>query len=265
MSVANVTGSLMLDRPLTANRLAYLKKLAATKRVYRDEKVLGYYSDPVRNGVELSLGADGEFFVGNDGMDPNDKSILDEDSPPGEQPSEWCPWEPNEAGTSLVVNNNRDYETDDEWLKYIVKKFLIPWGHTLNGEIVLVEDEEFLKITVNNNEVEVEGGEADDVKEAVSASCCGARCGAPPQQDNTYRVLDEKWNVLVQLREELVKGGVPTEAANKILAGSGYKCKMQTPGRLVEAATNLYKMLVSKNFDTPEAIKLVVLYLTNEQ
>lgn len=244
-----------LDRPLGSNRLAYLKKFAATKRVYRDEKVLGYYSDPVRHGVELPVGKDGEFFVGNDGMDPNDRSIIDEDETPASQPSEWCSWEPNDAGTELVVNSHSDFDTDVDWLKYVVDKFLVPWGHVLSGQVTLTEEGETLKVTVCNNAVAWET--AEDVPAVGSAQT------PPPVQDTNYRVLDDKWNMLVGLKNELVRSGLPAEVATKVLAGTSYKSKIQSKDEYVSKAVNLYKMLSANGFDVPEAVKLTVSYLVN--
>ena len=42
---------------------------------------------------------------------------------------------PSEDGTTLAWDKGEKFYDYTEWLQYIVKHFLIPWGMTLNGEV----------------------------------------------------------------------------------------------------------------------------------
>lgn len=70
----------------------------------------------------------------------------------------WCQWVPNEDGTAIVYTENEIsgyYCT--EWLAYIVKTFLEPWGYVLNGRATWsgedYSDPDLGVIVVRDNEV----------------------------------------------------------------------------------------------------------------
>lgn len=48
----------------------------------------------------------------------------------------WCQWVPNADGTAIVYTEDEisGYHLE-EWLEYIIKTFLVPWHHTLNGRV----------------------------------------------------------------------------------------------------------------------------------
>lgn len=50
-------------------------------------------------------------------------------------PGIWCQWVPTEDGQGIEWDGNEKFYAYVEWLDYIVKKFLTPWGITLSGEV----------------------------------------------------------------------------------------------------------------------------------
>lgn len=50
-------------------------------------------------------------------------------------PGYYCPWIPNEEGTCIEWDGNERPYDYVEWIRYLLKTFLIPWGHTLNGKV----------------------------------------------------------------------------------------------------------------------------------
>lgn len=131
---------------------------------------------------EEIYGNDGEFFAKDDGNSgqTTDNSIIDHNTPPGQvgynekgdfnyvwdenqrrskeglcQPGLWCGWTVN--SNSLFWDGGEKFYSYIEWLKYLINKFFIPWGITLNGEIEWEGEEssDFGKIVVTDNEVTV--------------------------------------------------------------------------------------------------------------
>ncbi len=118
---------------------------------------------------EEIYGVDGEFFANEDGYrgQISDDSIIDYNTPPGHvsytkkgkkgigQPGLWCGWTVD--SDTLFWDGGEKFYYYIEWLEYMINKFFIPWGITLNGEIEWVGEEssDFGKIVVTNNEVKV--------------------------------------------------------------------------------------------------------------
>ena len=83
-----------LDRPLTAEHAAVLEEFAETE--HEDEN-------------------------GEPGGD-------------GKPPTLYCQWVPTEDRTGLEWDKGEKFYFGDEWLVYLIDRFLKPWGYTLNGE-----------------------------------------------------------------------------------------------------------------------------------
>jgi hypothetical protein len=143
-----VMGEFALRKRLKPSHAQYLQAFASTKRVRRytaeamcaagkqfPESVQPCDSlpDPVRVSVDLPIGPDGAYFVGGGGFagTVHDPSVLDAKHPPKGQPSLWCPWEPNEEGTAIVLNGAGRGESYLRWLWYLIDHFLSRWGYTL--------------------------------------------------------------------------------------------------------------------------------------
>jgi len=130
-------GQFNLDRPLQPEHAAYLQKFATTRRMVRDADVTSQLKDPVREAAGLPIGEHAEFFVGGDGFmgQDRDESIVNHNHPPPSQPGLWCQWVPNEEGTAIEWDGAEKFYDYVEWLRYLVTKFLAPWGYVLNGEV----------------------------------------------------------------------------------------------------------------------------------
>jgi hypothetical protein len=130
-------GSFKLDKPLATEQHKYLVKFNETRRMKRDTNILTSMKDPEREAVGLPLGKEGEFFVGGLGYmgQDHDESVLEHNYSPSTQPGLWCQWVPNKNGTEIEWDGGEKFYDYVDWLMYIIKNFLEPWGYTLNGEV----------------------------------------------------------------------------------------------------------------------------------
>lgn len=101
----------------------FLKKFSETRRVKRN--------------VDPKYGVDGEFYVEGKGFmgQDDDETIIDGNTPPSTQPSLWCQWTPNKAGTALAWDGGEKFYDYVEWLQYLIDKILAPRGYKLNGQV----------------------------------------------------------------------------------------------------------------------------------
>ena len=124
-------GRFNLDRELDDETYDLLKGLSETRRMKRnvDEKIYG---------------PEGEFYFEGciGGYNINDDTIIDQNTPPVGQPDLWCDWTPTEDKKGLQWNGSEKFYNYVDWLKYIIKRVLMPRGYTLSG-IVEWRGEEF--------------------------------------------------------------------------------------------------------------------------
>ena len=150
-------GEFRLDRPLSAEQSAYLNAFSDTRRMRRDPAVAAAFPDPVREAVGLPIGPEGAWFVGGTGFAGQDRdaSILDYNHPPQGQPGLWCQWVPGEDGSTILWNGAEKFYYYTEWLKYLIKHFLTPWGCRLRGAVRWRGEnpEDVGMIIVDDNEV----------------------------------------------------------------------------------------------------------------
>jgi hypothetical protein len=102
----------------------------------RDPAKAAELPDPKREAVGLPVGRQGEYFVGATGFygQDADDSVTDYNGS-GVQPGLWCHWAPNETGETLAWDGGEKFYDYLEWLAYLVRHFLSPWGHRLNGQV----------------------------------------------------------------------------------------------------------------------------------
>lgn len=148
----NFEGEFILDRPLELAHEAYLTKFSETRRMCRKVTL---EQDPVREAVLLPFGLEGEFCVNDSQV-----GVADYNSPPSTQPSLWCDWAPNKDGTAISHNESEKFYNYIEWIKYLIKNFLIPWNYVLNGEVEWQGEDgsDFGKIIITDNIVLVKNG-----------------------------------------------------------------------------------------------------------
>ena len=51
------------------------------------------------------------------------------------QPGLWCQWVPNEDGSMIEWDEGEKFYAYIEWIAYLLKHFLVPWGYQLDGTI----------------------------------------------------------------------------------------------------------------------------------
>jgi hypothetical protein len=155
------TGSFGLNEPLSTAHLNYLTKFSQTRRMNRDEKIAENFRDTVRESVNLPVGPDGAYYVGasDDFGQCNDSSIRSYNSPPTGQPGLWCQWIPL-GNEDIGWDGGEKFYNYIEWLEYIIKHFLAPWGYVLNGTVAWQgeDSDDFGKIVVKNNVVTIKRG-----------------------------------------------------------------------------------------------------------
>lgn len=178
-------GYFKIEPPLEKAQVKYLRKLAGTRRMQRDEVEVAKLPDPLREAVGLPVGYQGEYYVGAKGFagQDNDPSIKDFNQPAGSvpwtgdqswearekihqdnmkegrgQPSLWLQWLVNQNGDRLRWDKGEKFYRYGQWLSYLIERFFKPWGRTLNG-VVTYQGEDFDdrgRIVVENNAVRFE-------------------------------------------------------------------------------------------------------------
>ena len=136
-------GKFNLDKPLTQEHKNYLEKFNETRRMKRKQSLTSKRKDPARIAAGLPVGKEGAYFVGEggdfgqgDGVGGDGiTDLVDYNYPPDGQPSLWCQWVPSNDGTSIVWDGGEKFYHYVEWIEYLIKHFLKPWGYTLNGEV----------------------------------------------------------------------------------------------------------------------------------
>ena len=70
-------------------------------------------------------------------------------------PELYCQWVPSDDGTVLEWDQGEKFYSYVEWLDYLIERFFVPWGHTLDGSVIWEGEErdDMGTITVENNVV----------------------------------------------------------------------------------------------------------------
>lgn len=144
-----------------AHRL-YLKAFSESRRIKRDEAKTTELFDDIREIAGLPVGRDGCYCTVDHGiyctsMELDILGVVNYNSPPADQPSLWCDWEPNEDGTAIEWNGSEKFYEYVEWLQYIIEHFLERWGYKLNGKVLWIGEDHYDvgEIIVANNKVAV--------------------------------------------------------------------------------------------------------------
>lgn len=135
--------SFKLDKPLTAIQIEYLNMFADTRRMKRDPTKLHLMKQEGRGNTRcfelleelgLPFGGEGDFYcsTGYSGQD-TDCSVVGYNEAPSTQCGLWCQWNPSDDGIEIVWDGSEKFYHYTEWLEYLIKTFLAPWGYKLNG------------------------------------------------------------------------------------------------------------------------------------
>jgi hypothetical protein len=112
-------GEFKIDRPVDEETYDLLVGLNATRRMVRDEKVVG-----------AQYGVEGEFYIEDD-----NKGVLDQNREPKTQPGLWNQWEIWDDRQTISWDGGEKFYHYVKWIKYIINKILIPKGHVVNGRV----------------------------------------------------------------------------------------------------------------------------------
>jgi len=151
------SGEFKLNKKLSKKHKEYLAAFSETRRMKRNPSIAETLPDKKRLAVKLPIGIEAEYFVGGTGMcgQDHDKSITDYNAEPSSQPGLWCQWVPDDEGTAIVWDGGEKFYCYVEWIEYIIKHFLEPWGYKLNGEVEWQGEESDDRglIVIKNNKV----------------------------------------------------------------------------------------------------------------
>lgn len=130
-------GRFVLNRPLEQKHADYIRKFSDTRRMKRDARKTCRRPDPIRKAVGLPTGKEGAYFVGAGDYAGQERTpdIRSYNDPPTGQPGLWCQWVPTEDLKGIEWDGGEKFYHYKEWLEYIIKHFLKPWGYVLNGRV----------------------------------------------------------------------------------------------------------------------------------
>ncbi len=154
------TGCFNVTPTLKPEHAAYLEKFAETRRMERDASKAELLDDPVRVAAGLAIGDEGGYFVGGGGFagQDHDASVINYNTPPDGQPGLWCKWAPASGGTTIEWNEGEKFYNYIEWIKYLIERFLKPWGYSLNGTVEWTgeDSEDRGRICITDNVVRIQ-------------------------------------------------------------------------------------------------------------
>lgn len=133
-------GQFSLDKPLTSPQIAYLRAFSETRHMRRSTEILETAADPIREAVGIPVGPEGAYYVGTP-YEFDSPGVIDVSQPPAGQPGLWCLWVPNENGTAIEWNGGDKFLYPEEWLEYLIRHFLEPWGYMVNGRVTCTDEE----------------------------------------------------------------------------------------------------------------------------
>ena len=158
-NMTNLYGHFVLDRPLTAEQIAYLEHFLQMKRYIWDEAFIQGFPDPLREAVSLPVGLQGMYFTGcNDQtFDALQPGIIRDYFDPFKVPYEpeevqqevkaryplvlalprgHAPWGPTADDMGMSGDRVDNWREPVAWLQFLLDHFLLPWGYELKGEVV---------------------------------------------------------------------------------------------------------------------------------
>lgn len=154
-------GKFKIDPPLNQKLAEYMNRFANVRHMRRDvEKTKEIYPNWRDLCFRCRLGCEGEYLAirSEDCGQEHTSDITDYNRPPKTQPGLWCEWVVDETDPSILEwDGGEKFYHYKEWLEYLIKNFLEPNGHIVNGKVRFEGEDEDDKgfICVNNNKVEI--------------------------------------------------------------------------------------------------------------
>lgn len=140
-------GKLKLNKKLTEEDYQFLVNLNKSRRM--------------KLKADSKYGVEGEFYVEESSMwgQHADKAVkvLDPNSPPSTQPGLWCQWVPTDDYEGLEWDNGEKAYNMEDWIFYIINRYLAPRGYVVNGLVNAYGEEagDIWAIRVENNVVRI--------------------------------------------------------------------------------------------------------------
>jgi len=195
---------------------AIVDGLSSTRRVKRDMSLAPKLTEDT-NG----FGVEGEFYFGDDKT-----TIVNNNTPPGEQPSLYCGWMPNALG-EIYWNYEERADTVDGWICYIVEHVIKANNCVANCDIEFrgADWDLWGTVVIKDNVVEVYDGPYKEEIASPLVAMTAIRYFNPSQLDDPsiVRAVSDmssddmgNWYCLLfySTLNELVEEGV-TEAVNQ--------------------------------------------------
>jgi hypothetical protein len=181
-------GHIEIHPPLPVPLVQYINQMADTRRMKRN--------------LPAHFGIDGEFYVGAGGFKGQDSSadIVDYNTPPSTQPSLWLQWNISPDGSKLEWNGAEKFYNYVEWLAYLYKEIIAPFGHRMTGAIKWRGEDfdDVGKIIVDQQYITADGHNAYDCTpdanprfiECLKSGKGGFGVSLPRERNEVDRLLD---------------------------------------------------------------------------
>jgi hypothetical protein len=140
-------GVLKLNKKLSEEDYQFLIKLNNSRRM--------------KIHADAKYGVDGEFYVEESSMfgEHSDKKVkvLNINEPPSTQPGLWCQWIPTDDYEGLEWDSNEKAYCMEDWIFYIINRYLAPRGYVVNGLVNAYGEEpgDIWAIRVEDNVVRI--------------------------------------------------------------------------------------------------------------
>ena len=178
-------GRFTLDKPLTEEHAKFLRDFAKTRhyvRAYPEDDPNGiFFTDPKGeleptwkdlDYKELCLSTHPNALRKKKEYELSKWGCIElNDVNPG-MPSFYCQWVPTEENQGIEWDGNEKFYKAFDWLKFIIKYYLEPWGYVLNGAV---------EIRYGSNEYPFENGVLEVRDNEVTYD-----------SDELYETLDEE-------------------------------------------------------------------------
>lgn len=88
------------------------------------------------------------------------KTFCEERHEDGDLPGLYCQWVPTEEGDAIEWDGHEKFYDYIDWIEYLIKEFIDPWGYVLNGEVEWTGEDprDIGKIEIKDNKVTVYDG-----------------------------------------------------------------------------------------------------------
>lgn len=151
-------GEFKVSSPLNQECMKLLNGLAKTRRMKRDIVKLAEKYNISAADASKKWGPDGELYFDLNEDEIIDKTILEYNQPPSDQPGLWLQWVYNPETQSIKWDKGEKFYNYIKWIQYIITKILEPRNYVLNGTVKWsgANSDDHGKIIISNNIIKIE-------------------------------------------------------------------------------------------------------------